>query len=46
MCAGCAGSKTVIHPIQPDDIYINETGHVCMSEKYFAEILEAKIDEE
>ena len=42
---GCARTVT-LYPIKDTDIYFKDNGDVCMSEFYFKEVLNAKLEEE
>lgn len=42
--AGCAASKITMFPITDKDIYFKDNGDICMSEFYFNQVLEAKIE--
>lgn len=40
----CVSKKTTIYPITERDVYFQDNGDVCFSEKYFSEVLQLKID--
>ena len=40
----CASKQIKLYPITDKDIYIKDNGDVCMSPKYFNEVLQTKIE--
>lgn len=41
---GCVNSIKM-YPIQQTDIFFGDNGTICMSERYFNEVLQAKIEQ-
>ena len=44
LLTSCA-AKIMLYPILQTDIYYTDKGDICMSEKYFSNVLQAKIEE-
>lgn len=44
LLVGCASNKLIMFPITDKDIYFKDNGDVCMSNMYFSEVLQAKIE--